>query len=188
VNDPEIRALLRPRLTGLVINEVDLRASAVRADVVVVNDDLHGYEIKSAVDSRARLPRQAEGYSRVFDFATLVTEPKHLRAALAILPPWWGVLVVEDGSLHEHRAAEQHGPDPAALARMLWRDEGVAALRAHGVAVGNRVLVSRLWPLVEALPLDVLRAAVREALKVRRGGEEQSPAQVGLFGAVRATP
>lgn len=186
MTDPEIRALLRPTLpTGLVIDELELRGGAmghaatlaeieqtwatVRADVVVVNDLLHGYEVKSAADSRTRLPRQIAAYSAVFDFCTLVTEPKHLRAAVAMLPAWWGVLVVDGDVLREHRPSQRHTPEPGPLIRMLWKEEIRALYRAHGIPLKPREYVHDMWRRADEVPLDALRAAVREAIVERCG-------------------
>ncbi len=169
MNDPQIRALLQATLTGRVLHEVDLRSCAVRADVVTVDDTFRGYEIKSAVDSRARLAKQAAAYSRIFDYCALVTEPRHLTAGLAIVPAWWGVLVV-DGTLREHRAGGRNEAlDPEALARMLWRIEAVDLLREHGVCGLRRASLRDVWRQTAALPLDVLRNRVRSTLVARRG-------------------
>lgn len=182
LTDPEIRALLRPCLPpGIVLDEIEIRGggmgpaftdeenatrwATVRADVVVVGDMLHGYEVKSARDSRVRLPRQVAGYSGVFDFCTLVTEPKHLDAALALLPPWWGVLVVGDGAVRVHRAGEQHIPEPGPLVRMLWKDEVRRLYRAHGLRVKPKEYIHDMWRRAGEVPLDALRAAVRETLR-----------------------
>lgn len=171
MKDPEIRAILRPTLPpGLVVDELEIRCRGdfVRADVVHVGDALHGYEIKGASDSRVRLPRQVVAYSQVFDRCTLVTESKHLAKALTILPAWWGVLVAEDGTLREHRAAAPNpGIDPTILVRFLWRDDAAKLMRAHGVCVPQRALVSAIWPLAALVPPDALRARVCEVLRAR---------------------
>lgn len=171
MKDPEIRALLRPTLPpGLAIDELEIRCRGdfVRADVVHVSDALHGYEIKGASDSRARLPRQMAAYSQVFDRCTLVTEPRHVAKATPILPAWWGVLVAEAGALREHRAAAPNpGVDPTILVRFLWRDDAARLMRAHGVRVPQRALVSAIWPLAALVPPDALRARVCEALQAR---------------------
>lgn len=185
LTDPEIRALLRPALpTGLVVDELELRGAVpagvalttgemaqprttVRADVVVVADLLHGYEVKGGRDSRARLARQVAGYSSVFDFCTLVTEPKHLRAASALLPSWWGVLVVDSDVIRVERAGEQHAPEPEPLIRLLWKTEMRALYRAHGLRMGRSEGVADLWKRAPEIPLAAIRAAVAAAITKR---------------------
>ena len=193
LTDPQIRALLRPLLpSGLVVDELELRGAAsvgialttgemdqprstVRADVVVVADLLHGYEIKSARDSRTRLARQVAGYSAVFDFCTLVTEPKHLSAASALLPSWWSVLVVEGDAIRVERTGEQHAPEPEALIRLLWKDEMRALYRAHGLWMGRSEGVADLWKRAPEIPLVAIRAAVAAAItkKCAPGGSRE---------------
>ena len=61
--------------------------------MAAVNGVMHGFEIKSDIDSLARLPHQTELYSSVFDKITLVVGATHLYHAFNIIPDWWGVLV-----------------------------------------------------------------------------------------------
>ena len=63
MRDEDIRSVLRARLaleygtdpSALVLDEFGLACSSARVDLAVVNGCLHGYEIKSDVDSLARL-------------------------------------------------------------------------------------------------------------------------------------
>lgn len=59
----------------------------VRVDVAVVNGALTGYELKSARDTLKRLPRQADYYSRVLDYAHIVVADTHAAHALQMVPP-----------------------------------------------------------------------------------------------------
>lgn len=59
----------------------------VRVDVAVVNGALTGYELKSARDTLKRLPRQADYYSRVLDYAHIVVADTHAAHALQMAPP-----------------------------------------------------------------------------------------------------
>src|SRR5689334_9253856 len=77
----------------LILNEMGIRHGAVRADVVVINGRLHGYELKSDVDTLKRLPSQMQEYCAVFERMTLILAGKHLEKALDIVPEWWGIEV-----------------------------------------------------------------------------------------------
>lgn len=68
----------------------ELARGACRVDVCVINGHLHGYEIKSDVDTLRRLPLQQQFYSDVLDKATIVVGQRHLDHALETLPAWWG--------------------------------------------------------------------------------------------------
>ena len=106
----------------------------VRVDVAVVNGALTGYELKSARDTLKRLPRQADYYSRVLDYAHIVVADTHAAHALQMVPSWWGCTIATtdaDGrvELTVRRAGRENpGIDPDALALLLWRGEALAAL------------------------------------------------------------
>ena len=100
----------------------------VRADLALIGDaHLEGFEIKSAADSLARLPRQVLLYSAAFHFCTIVLAEKHLEHALTIVPPWWGVRLVEGARLVVHRPASYNAS--ARPERLLWYRELDRALR-----------------------------------------------------------
>ena len=182
--DADIRAVLRERLDGRygcdpevrVVDEMNVDGGQSRVDVAVINGRLEGFEIKSERDSLKRLTRQAEGYGRVFDRMTIICAQCHLESTLAEVPDWWGVEVVEvgrDGSVRIVRrrtARANRGVEPAAVARLLWRDEALAALENLGRADGLRSKPRRvLWAtLAEELAPTKLRAMVREHLRARR--------------------
>lgn len=159
---------------SLLVDELGVCQGEFRIDVAVVNGALHGWEIKSDRDTLARLPSQAQAYSRVFDTVTLVVGETHLHDALALIPGWWGVLVASrrrDGAdLGAVRAgARNPAPDPLALAQLLWRDELIAILT--DLQAPRKLLRQpkwHLWPALAArLEVGDLAARVRAALKAR---------------------
>ena len=50
-----------------IVEEMGVWAGSVRIDIAVINGELCGFELKSDRDTLARLPTQADIYSRVFD-------------------------------------------------------------------------------------------------------------------------
>lgn len=184
MRDPEIRAELHKRLqlrhrgdsSVRIVDEMSVLRGECRIDVALINGRLEGFEIKSGGDSLARLPRQAQAYGRVFDRLTVVCAERHLEAALAILPEWWGIEVAEqrgDYTRIVRKRAARANPniEPRAIAQLLWRSEALAALERMDAARGLRSKPRRtLWSaLAEAMPRHELRALVREALRARRG-------------------
>lgn len=177
--DPAIRDAVVAHLTAAkpsaaVLHEVPIRYArghfdAGRADVIAVSDVVAGYEIKSDADSLVRLGRQIVAYEALCDFCTIVVGPRHLVHVRAVLPASWGIIVVETsnhGALLRRERPEMRNAavEPAAIARQLWREECIALLKEHGMRPERRAYVHTLWPLVEALPLDVLRSRLRVAL------------------------
>ena len=151
IRDAEVRPALRAYLEQrelacpdtLLIEELGLCQGLARIDLATVSGVLHGYEIKSPRDRLSRLASQAATFSRVLNRVTLVVGGKHIKAALRLVPRWWGVLLVRGGieevSLDPFRpAAENPSQDPRALVELLWRDEALELLAHHNAATGVR--------------------------------------------------
>lgn len=181
-NDAVIRAALRKKITStygdhpdtVVLDELGVCRGEVRVDVAVVNGKIHGYEIKSDRDSLRRLAGQVELYGKVLDQATLVAGERHLDAAAAMLPEWWGLLLVKDtgNGLHfetVQRAQLNPARDARALAEFLWIEDSIALLEQHGLDRGVRTKPRRvIWDRIyESFDIEVVAAAVRAKLKSR---------------------
>ena len=144
-----------------------------RADVVVIGSAMLGFEIKTDRDTLERLPRQVGAYNRLFDRCTLVLAERHLDAALAIVPEWWGVaMILADRaplSFSLVRPASPNcGVDPETLVRLLWREEVRSILSEFGAVPDTRASRASMWQeLLRLVDLDGLKAAVRKALLER---------------------
>ena len=185
MNDLDIRNVLRAQLIrryakdddALVLEEVGIGHGAARIDLVVVNHQLHGYEIKSDRDSLERLPDQIQAYSSIMDRVTLVVGYRHAYEALMMVPEWWGVRLAETRRqggtvvLSGARPARHNpGVDLAAAVALLWRSEALAILQEMGAAGGVRSKRRReiYRRLVEVSDPDGLRSRIRQQLKQRR--------------------
>ncbi len=181
----DIRRALRTHLdfvyekdpTALILEELGVCSGAVRVDMAVVTGTLKGFEIKSDQDTLKRLPLQASAYNKVFDTLTIVVGARHLQRIVAMVPPWWGILVL-DGRPGDQPSLQCFRPealnsdlDALALVQLLWRDEALAMLRANGLEAGLRSKPRRhLWEaLARNIPLSDLREMVRTKLKARQG-------------------
>lgn len=190
LSDADIRPVLKGWLRAtiaedddtVILEELGLCRGQVRLDLAVVNGILHGFEIKSDRDSLIRLAGQADVYSKVLDWATLVVGSRHLVDAMLIVPSWWGVLRVDAGPrgpvIEEFRTGR---PNPArdsrALAELLWLQEALVLLEQRGQAVGVRGRPRRLiWDrLCERLETEEIAAAVRTRLKARARTPDPRP-------------
>lgn len=151
------------------LEEVELNGGEIRADLVQVMD-MHCYEIKSAADSLKRLVGQGSRYARAFDQVTLVTAECHLKKAMPMLPPWWGVMVVPDEAgkafkqVRKAKPNKRHEPD--VLVTLLKRDEALQILEELGFTRGfkSKSLYVIQAKLAELLTLDELKARVRQCL------------------------
>jgi hypothetical protein len=182
-NDAAIRTVLRCSLeekhredpTVRILDELGVNHGTARVDMAVVNGVLHGYEIKSDLDTLQRLPAQIEAYNAVFDKVTIVVGVQHLHEALELIPDWWGIGLVRQNAkgdlyLSNIREADKNPSlDSVAIARLLWRDEALAILEsidaAHGVRTKTRSVIYE--KLATNLEQSTLRKKVRETLFFR---------------------
>lgn len=183
VNEAQIKAALYQyelsRLyaddpTTRVVEEFCIVGGKVRVDVSAINGQLHGYEIKSAVDKLDRLPRQQQYYNKIFDRITLVADEKHVVQAVKIVPPFWGLIAARSTSdgvvLNEIWPARQNFEvDPHSIVQLLWRDEAMSVLKVNGIARGMYKKSRKyLWKVITSrLDLPVIQSSVRNCLKYR---------------------
>lgn len=182
MNDLDIRLALLTYLQRLhagdpdtlVVEEVNVCRGTSRVDLAVVNQRLHGYEIKSQRDTLGRLAAQLQDYNLVFDQVTVVIGLRHLTGVLAALPTWCGIILAnwEQGQvvLEPFREARQNlFRDPHSLAQLLWREEALEILERHGFARGVKSKPRpALWQrLAESLALEDLAGEVCTALRAR---------------------
>ncbi len=145
-----------------------------RCDIVVVNNLLHCYEIKSDGDSNGlqRLSKiQIKLYGQVMDRLSVVVTPKYLSGVRKMLPAFWGIYSFVDGMPQEMRApAPNHRPEPRALAGLLWRDYSLQLLADAMIGGGySKKNKSYLHDLIaEQVAYDQIHEAVRRQLKSHR--------------------
>ncbi|MCW7547068.1 sce7726 family protein [Photorhabdus sp. APURE] len=159
----------------LIIDEFTMSLGASRADITVINGLMHGYEIKSKSDNLLRLPLQIQYYSSVMDKVTLVVSETHSKPAMEIIPDWWGVKIVMQGTRNGiHLHTERHNRlnpsiDKVSLSMLLWKEEMLEIFSDLGKDRGLKSKPRRvLWnKLAETVDTDELRDLVRKKLKAR---------------------
>lgn len=176
----EIRRVLGDKPGSRVVDELELLRGVVRVDVAVINDMLHGYEIKSAADNLMRLPTQQEHYGKVFEKMTLVADERHIEEAVKIVPQYWGLIAVgmKDGKPHSYEvwpAMTNRSLDKLALAQLLWRDESLELLDYFDLATGIKSKPKKiLWQtLARNLTVEQLKTFVCFKLRSRKGWKKQ---------------
>lgn len=168
LHDIDIRATLQRSLIhahgdAAIVQELEICGGQARADLVLFNGSIHGYEIKSDVDTLSRLPGQSSAYERCFEFSTLVSGPRHLESATSLLPNWWGLVEANQSGSHivltERRRPERNPRlDGCAVAALLWRSELLSVLQSLGLEQGLRSKPTRF--LVERLNEKLSAAAI----------------------------
>lgn len=183
-NDKLIRSALKKNLENIyvkdihakIIEELGITHGAARIDIAVVNGILHGYELKSDLDTLCRLPEQIRIYNSVLDKITLVVGKNHLHEAIKIIPDWWGIVIAKivnpSGvvSFYDIREANENPlRDSVAIAKLLWRVEALNILEKNQQAKDVRSKPRReiYERLAMVLDQSTLRAEVREHLLFR---------------------
>lgn len=156
-----------------VVEELKLPLTGSIIDMAVINGSLHGFEIKSAVDTLRRLPNQISSYTKIFDFLTIVTEDKHSEKILGILPDWVGLSVCYEKNgvtkIKKLRKPQQNiFKESFFIAKLLWREEIFAILKEYQI---KHRKVDRNWILCELLANNIetneISKIVRQKLKER---------------------
>ncbi|WP_460849279.1 sce7726 family protein [Nocardioides ultimimeridianus] len=122
----------------VLLHEVDVRWSIpARLDALLLSSRIHGFEIKSDVDSLSRLPRQVASYGMVVERATLIVGDRLRAAATEIVPPWWNIWSARWAG-DKVRVQQVRGGrlnpaiSPLAVTSFLLREDLLSALRERG--------------------------------------------------------
>lgn len=76
-----------------------------RADLVIIDDYLQAFEIKSNFDNLLKLKDQVSDYSKCFEMLWIVTTKKHLTNVIKTCPKSIGILIIKNGKVTEFRTA-----------------------------------------------------------------------------------
>lgn len=74
-----------------IIEEFVISDGLARADIAVVNGHLHGYEIKSDLDTLERLENQVIQYDSTFEKNTIIVGKKFKDSIQDYVPNHWGI-------------------------------------------------------------------------------------------------
>jgi hypothetical protein len=130
--DKQIRSALKDFLTQsspqAILEEVRVHNGNAIADIVTIDSIAHCYEIKGESDEIRRISRQGSYYDLAFVMTTLVTTQNHMRVALEMAPPHWGLILASniDGEVafERIRSADTSPDFDKRLALLtLWRSE-----------------------------------------------------------------
>lgn len=171
---------LRPEQASpetLIVDELGLLHGRSRIDIAVINRQrIHGYEIKSAHDSLARLQTQLHIYRQTLHMLTIVTAPKHLMSPRLQIPSWCGLIQAQRSPLGDlqflslRHAHINPDVDPVMQAHLLWRSEVIDLLTEHGFSSKKlrypRVKLYQL--LCEVLTPSELTTSIQRCMMLRR--------------------
>lgn len=143
-----------------------------RADLVLANGRLVGFEIKSKKDTLKRWEQQKNAYTNVFDEVWLCVHNKHLQQAMDVTQKHIGIILTDDyGGLAVVRVAkEKHGLNNIYdMSGLLWREEIDELLKIHNIIVKSRTTKKEVREmLAEHLSLEQVRDFVLQKIKLRK--------------------
>ncbi len=192
MNDPAIRSSYVQYLNfqsrdydpkkDLLISEMGLCRGISRVDLAVVNGVLHGYEIKSDLDTLNRLPSQLEMYEKYFSFLTVVTTDFHIKHLRKDLPKWVGITKAKDKNgviafKILRKAKINKRVDKMMLVQLLWKQEALNILEKIGQDKGVRSKnKDAIWQrLAEVLDLNTLIAQIKKTISSRSNWQVVPP-------------
>ena len=182
-NDLMIRNAMYTRLaniqkydpTTIIVPEVEICMGYSRADIMMVNGILHGFEIKSDRDTLERLKSQVGYYEQVFEKITIVVGEKFINEITSIIPQYWGIIEAsfyKNGSikLSNLRTPKKNTYiDEYSLVQLLWKDEILEELSLRkldkGIRSKSRSYLAQV--LVENTSKKTLLHIVKDKLKSR---------------------
>lgn len=182
-NDKEIRrALIKSLIFKMkkgspyrVLEEFSVSGGDSIIDLTLVNGVMHGFEIKSDIDSFARLDKQARDYSKVFDYLTIVVGRKHLHSVVSRVPDSWGIIVAlktegEIKLIDLRKASKNDSISRLHTAQLLWRTEAIKVLDEAGESRGlkSKPKHDLQLRLLELFSLGQIQAQVRKSILARQ--------------------
>ncbi|WP_046179243.1 sce7726 family protein [Domibacillus tundrae] len=185
LNDLKVRALLTNELISIygdcedtrIINELGLDFGAARVDIAVVNGIMHGYEIKSDLDTLKRLPRQMEYYNRAFERMTIVVSRKYLLEVKTLVPEWWGIKIIsadQSRLVNVRKGRRVSFQDPEIIIKLLWKKELEGLIDHLGLPKSlKKMRKKQLLSFLQAeADFEVIKAYVYSTLKSRDNWRE----------------
>ena len=164
------RLLASPHMDSdaVLISEMTIAKWSRRADMVLANGLLWAFEIKSDLDSLARLPGQMEDFRHYFEKFTVVAAERFEKAIIAMVPDGVGVWILgPDGETKQKIASKQSVLTKDAYLSLMTATE----LRGLAVANGRRPPKAaprgELEAVARDLPVRDLASAARNAVKCR---------------------
>ncbi len=179
MRDPEIRNILHLYLSAknkfikdtIIVDELNIKNGLARIDVAVINGKIHGYEIKSEVDTLNRLENQMHYYNASLEKISIVVNPKHTDKVIKKIPNWWGIIEVDtQENIAEIREAKKNNYlNISDSLSFLWKDELINLFIRYNINYKkswNRSILIKV--LSENLEKNLLLNEIRQALKFRK--------------------
>lgn len=178
IREPQLKAavidaLFRHQMIdddAVVISEMPMPHGDRRADLVLANGKLIGFELKSAADRTVRLAAQADAFLAQLEGLVVVVDERHLEDAERLLPLAAGIftscVVGDEISIEIHRKMRVRVLDRHASVRLMHASDLQKLARQHDLPTQSTSRYG-LELAVECLPPAVIRRAAIDSVKRR---------------------
>jgi hypothetical protein len=162
LNDADIRSALityfenKDYQSFEIMQELHVHRSRAIADVVTLKKESHCYEIKGDGDKIKRILEQGRFYEKSFRRITVVTTDKHLKKAVAIAPPFWGIMAARltphgELKIHTVRRAKINPSFECGMAlQTLWKSEIIELLPVKNKSFQRKTRATLIDLVVES--------------------------------------
>lgn len=179
MRDADIRNILHIYLSKknkvfqdtIIVDELDVKNGLARVDIAVINGVIHGFEIKSEVDTLHRLPNQIKHYNTSLEKISIAVNPIHTEKTLKKIPEWWGLIEVYDNNevVELREAGENPKINIADSLLFLWKGEMIKLLERYNIhfrkSSNRRDLIKIMTVNIDK---DKLLYELRQTLKSRK--------------------
>jgi hypothetical protein len=172
---------------------IEFRVGNCKADVVVVNGTSAVYEIKSELDSFARLENQIKNYLKIFDYINVITSVSQVNKLKSILPDKAGILLLTNrntiSTIRESKSNRKN-TNPSILFDSLRKNEYVKAIKEYfGIVpdVPNTQIYKECKELFSKIPAELAHDLTINILRRRRNTRvlkafiEEAPASLSAY-------
>lgn len=171
----------------------EFRVGNCKADVVVVNGTSAVYEIKSELDSFARLENQVKNYLKIFDYINVITSASQVNKLKSILPDKTGILLLTNrntiSTIRESKSNRKN-TNQSILFDSLRKNEYVKAIKEYfGIVpdVPNTQIYKECKKLFSKIPAELAHDLTINILRRRRNTRvlkefiEEAPASLSAY-------
>lgn len=150
----------------MVAVEVRFSPNQRRADLLLLDDSLHAFEIKGDCDNLQKLRQQLRDYLRTFEKVSIVTTSRHLKGVRKIASYGIGlILFTGETFIVKRRPTARHRLDKLSLLTFLDRNTVKGMLKRSVPAKASTYEVRKV--AASQLTYDEIRAAVQIRLRHR---------------------
>ena len=171
----------------------EFRVGNCKADVVVVNGTSAVYEIKSELDSFARLENQVKNYLKIFDYINVITSASQVNKLKSILPDKAGILLLTNrntiSTIRESKSNRKN-TNQSILFDSLRKNEYVKAIKEYfGIVpdVPNTQIYKECKKLFSKIPAELAHDLTINILRRRRNTKllkkfiKEAPASLSAY-------